>query len=421
MGVKQQVGQDGTSLPRADVLSHLWWGEGQEEIPLQWVTKPFYGGSLPRPLRPVFALRPAAENDLLIMASLEDEPTPSRRFVRRYRGRTSWLTVSPDTDRPVGWHVVDFQPDGQGGIHLLEFIGPGGRRPTNRVRHVDGSGATTWSRTGSVSPQVTDPTHLAGLFSQLQRPAGAPLWVIPRQTSAGMLALDPETGDIEAVPALDADISNLVITPDHKAIYARMIDTDGDARLMLATTDLTTSQTNRVSFPDAPLRDLAGRDSSGKLYARTIDGIIRLAPRWELRLRGAVLDPHTGRLTVAYGTDEPDRLLIADHQPGGAPDQIWPLYRRGLGSSFVTLIDIEPGPRFVFHVNGSARRAGRTVTFDEHGGLQPVDVTDDAYEQLRQRESRLDLIGIAITLDGCILAPLSGPDGHSVLRFRPPA
>jgi hypothetical protein len=417
---RQPIRVDEISLPRAEVISRLRWGEGREEVPLEWVTKPSFGGRTPRPLRPVFAFRPDADG-LLMMASLEDKPTPSRRFVRRHGGRANWLTVSADTDEPVRWYVLDFQPDGQDGIHLLEFIEPGDGRPMNRVRRVDGRGDTTWSRTGPAGPQGTDPAELGGLLSHLQRPTGGPLWVIPRKTSAGLLALDPKTGAAEAVPALDADFSNLVITPDDRAIYARTVEPEGDAPPMLATTDLTTGRTDFTSVPDVPLLDLAGRDNSGRIYARTADGITRLTPRWELRLHGAVLDPHTGRLTVAYGAGEPDRLLVADHQPSGAHDRTWPLHLRGLSSSSATLIDIEPGPRFVFHVDGSARQVGSLLTVDEHGAVQPTDATDDVYEELPRRESRVDLADTAITGDGGILAPLSDPYGHSVVRFQPPA
>ncbi|NMO55372.1 hypothetical protein HH310_29840 [Actinoplanes sp. TBRC 11911] len=397
------------------VVLSVGWGDGPEQVPERLVAMPSFGAGGTRRLRPVFALRAEPGEGMLVLADTQ-AGQGTRRFLRQHDGRSTWLDLSPDLDEIVGWRVVDFLPDGQGGLFLLELLEHGGGQWMNRVRHVDGAGDMIWSTTGPFDVQATDLTHLRGVITRLQKPAGGPLWVVPRATSAGLLALDPDTGWNLAIPRLDADIANLIITDRDQVLYARMIEADGERTMMLAETNLGTGETSFAPYPGEPLLDLVGNDDSGRTYARVDDGVIRLDPRWRVRLHGAVHDPSTGMSTVAYGTTEPNRLLITEHQRGGSPGPSWSLRLGQLGGASATLIGVEHGPRFVLHVGGSARLAGSLVTVDNRGISRTSDrVADD----LVAREHRLDLTQTVITPEGAVLAPLSSPHGFHVLRIQP--
>jgi len=424
VGVNEQVGAptrtDGVLLSRLTVALDLSWGEGPGSVPPRRVVLPSVGAPSARPLRPVFPLRPEPDGGLLVLADPQLD-AQARQFLRLHDGRTTWQTLSPEIDDIVRWQIVDFLPDGRGGIYLLEYLDRRNEQWINRVRHVDGDGTTTWFITGPFDPLATDVTTLRGMFARLQKPAGGALWVIPRATSAGMLALDPEHGWISATARLDADILNLLVTPAGEAVYGRMADVDGQFTPMLASTDLSSGRTRFARHDQVSLLDLAGLDGSGRLHARAEDGIIRLDPRWRLRLRGAVRDPGTGKPVVAYGTDQADRLLIVEHEPDGSPGRTWsPHPDQALGRS-ATLVDIEPGPRFVLQVDGSARVPGTLLTVDGDGVTRPVgNREDDLAEELVARENRLDLMQTVIAADGAVLVPLSSPRGYHVLSFQPP-
>jgi hypothetical protein len=314
-------------------------------------------------------------------------------------GRT--LVVRADTDA-VGRHVVDFQPDGDGGLHLLEFLEDRGGAWLNRLRHVDATGATTWSRQGALDFQRTDPRRLVGVYTRLHRTRES-LWLVPKATTAGLADIDPADGRTLAVVPLDADLANLVISAADQAIYALLVGSE----IVLATTDLRTGRTALGEPAPVPLLDLAGTDSEGRVYARTPSGVAVLDPAGtaiaELTLCGAVTEQE--RLFVAY--DGP----VVEYGATGAPEHTWSLPGTG-----AVLVAVQEGPRFVFHPGPESRLVTRAADG------RPVAELDDPEAVARELErvgSRMDLRLSAVTPDGAVLVPFSEPGGHRLLHLEP--
>jgi hypothetical protein len=169
------------------------------------------------------------------------------------------------------------------------------------------------------------------------------------------------------------------------------------------------------------LFDLVGMDDRGRIYVRSGSSVTRLFPFWRLTACGAVYDRESGNLAVAYGVDDPGRLVVAEYGPDSTCIEAWPLFVPEFGGRQVSLVDVVPGPGFVFHMNGSTRVAGTLVTVDRKGEIQASSAPDDDVAQdLVDCESRIDLTQAAVAPDGSVLVPLSDPNGYRVMRFHPP-
>jgi hypothetical protein len=378
-------------------------------------------------LRPVFPVRVGANGALAVLADTE-EGLETRRFLhQRVREPFRALEVSPDAAGLEGWRVVDFRPGPDGGVHLLEFLENAGGDWLNRLRHVNSAGATTWSRQGEVDFQNTAPDRLAGVYTGLHQGGDGRLWLVPKATTAGLAAIAPSDGRTLAVARLDADISNLVVSADDQAVYARMVERQGERALVLATTDLRTGRTTLGEPASVPLLDLAGTDARGRVYARTPGGVAVLDPAGRplgrLHPCGAVITPGTERLVTAYG-DRPDRLTLVEHDGSGAPGRTWSIPLDAvLGtreSGPVRLVSVQEGPRFVFHITGTEYLPGRLVTTTADGRpLAEEDDPDAVSRELARVESRIDLTQSAVTPDGAVLLPFSDPEGYRVLCLEP--
>jgi hypothetical protein len=365
----------------------------------------------------------------MVLATIGGDGNQDRRFLHHTGdGRVRPILVRLEAGRVAGWSVVDYRPAPDGGILLLELLHHGDsiQQWENRIRRITPDGTTMWRRTGAFDLHYTDPAHLIGTYTGLQHPSpDGPLWVIPRATTTGICALDTATGHVTAAPRLDVDVANLIITPTCHALYARMTQDPEHRSPALADTDLTTGHTTLTRpDPPAPLIDLAGLDHAGHLYARTRDGIARINPHWRTRLRGAVHDPNTATTTIAYGTDQPDQIVVAQHQPSpdadSSPTNTWNLPTAHLNATSITLIDIEPGPRFVLHLNGSLHTAGTITTITPEGTTVSITSShDETTEQLIARENRFDITQTIITPTGVIVTPLANHHGYYLIHLQP--
>jgi hypothetical protein len=424
--MKEQVG---VVVAQVGPVMSFGWGQEEEQVPGALVSLPSPSGLAPRPVRPVFAVRPGHAGELVILAGAHNADRARRFLHRTGDGRTRQLIADVDAERVTSWTVVDFRPAPDGGIFLLELLRRGDAPDewVNRVRRIDRSGTTTWQRTGAFDVHYTDPAHLIGAYSGLQHPAlGGLLWVIPRATTAGITALDPATAEPRAIHRLTVDAANLVITPAGHALYARMVENDGQRSQMLADTDLTTGHTILTQpDPPIPLIDLAGLDDAGHLYSRTGDGMARVTPHWRAHLHGAVYDPKTATTTIASASGRPDRLLITQHQPRRRPDtpsptRTWELPTGHLNARSITLIDLEPGPRFVLYLNGSPHTPKTITTLAPDGTIiSTTNPTKDNNTELTDRENRLDLTQTTITPNGAIVIPLANPHGYHLIHLQP--
>ncbi|MCW2903491.1 MAG: hypothetical protein JWO67_5756 [Streptosporangiaceae bacterium] len=421
----------GIDVQAARVVLSARWGDGPEDAPPGEVRALLPASPMdppPRPLRPIFRPRAGAGGELAVLADVDDD-LEDRRFLHRPAGRRARaLMVTADTTvRLAGWRVVDFHPDGEGGLHLLEFLDDADGGWLNRLRHVDAAGATTWSRQGKVDFHHTEPDGLVGVYTGLHRTGDGRLWLVPRATTAGLLAIDPATGRTLSAARLDADIANLVISASDEAIYARMVERHGRRVQVLARTDLKTGRTTLGEPATVPILDLAGVDHRGHVYSRTGDGIAALDPvgnpLWLLRPRGAVVVPDTGHVVIAYGGEAPDELLLVGHDRDGIPGPTWSLpleaVLEGRTTKAVSLVGVQDGPRFVLHVGGSAAIPGRLVVVDAEGRtLAHEDDPESVSRELERRESRIDVTQSVVTSDGAILIPLSDPEGYRILCFE---
>jgi hypothetical protein len=355
----------------------------------------------PRSGRPVFPPRIGADGTLAVLADAKADVQTSRFLIG---GRT--LTVGADAEA-AGRHVIDFQPDGDGGLHLLEFLEDTDGAWLNRLRHVDSTGATTWSRQGAMDFRDTDPLRLAGVYTRLHR-TPEKLWLVPKATTAGLAAIGPADGRTLAVAPLDVDIANLVVSATDQAIYARLIEDD----IVLATTDLRTGRTTAGGPASVPLLNLAGTDAQGQVYARTPSGVAVLDPAGntlgELALCGAVTEKE--RLIVAY-----DGLVLVAYDATGAPRRTWSLPGTGEDTR-AELVAVQEGPRFVFHIVPESR----LVTRAADGRLvAELDDPEAVARELERIESRTDLRLSAVTPDGAVLVPFTEPGGYRLLRLEP--
>ena len=409
----------------ATVIFTAAWGDGVTEVPLRPVPGPPLTGIrerlASRPLRPVFPVRAGLYGDLVVLADTEDD-LEKRRFLHRPpEGPTRLLQVGVDsTERLTGWRVMDFRPDSGGGLHLLEFLDAGENGWFNRLRHVTSAGVTTWSRQGSVDFRNTETGQLIGVYTTLQQTGDGRLWVVPRATTAGLAAIDPVDGTTLSITPLPEDIANLVVSPSGSAFYALMVERHGRRTVVLARTDLTNGRTTLGGTATVPLLDLCGADGQRRVHARTPDGIAGLDEAghllWRLRPRGAVIVPGTRRLIVAYAGETPEDVVVIEHDPDGTSGRRWAL--RLAGVEDVTLVDVEDGPRFVLHVDGSEQRPGRLIVVDPTGRTHAYDDDpDDVSAELVRRESRMDTALMAVTPDGAVLVPFSDPRGFGVVRF----
>lgn len=419
---------DEIAVRAARVVLAAGWGERSTDVPLRPVRRLSLSGrpepSPARSVRPVFPVRIGVDGALAVPAHTE-EGLETRRFLhQRVGGPVRALEVGSDAEDLTGWRVVDFSPDAGGGIHLLELLERAGGAWLNRLRHVNAGGVTTWSRQGAVDFQHTDPHHLVGVYTSLHQMSDGRLWVVPRATTAGLVAVEPADGRTLAVARLDADISNLVVSPADQAIYARMVQRGGERVLVLATTDLRTGRTTFGEPASVPLLDLAGTDSRGRVYARTPDGVAALDPAgrvlWRPRPCGVVAV--AAHLIVAYATD-PDRLTLVEYDADGVPRRTWPVplgFTREEGT--VRLVGVRDALGFVFHVTADLHRPGRLVTTAADG--HPLVEDDDpaaVSRDLAAVESRIDLTQAAVTPDGAVLLPFSDPGGYRILRLEPEA
>ncbi|MGY4644537.1 hypothetical protein [Cellulomonas sp. URHB0016] len=433
--------------PSPRLVTHLGWGSGERDLTLRDVGEPSLGDMLDSPsgraLRPLPPVRAGLDGSIVVL--LDEDPAQASRRVLVVDPRDGSSAVVVDVDGG-GSVVVDLAPDGEGGVHLLEFV-LGDTDATNRLRRIDAQGRTLWSRSGPVDHRTTDPEHLRGVFVRLQVATDA-LWVLPRATSAGLARLDPATARTVQVRPLPADVATPVVSASGVAYYALVEAGTGWPHPRLAATDLASGETSVVDCGEVPLLDLAGVDPDGRVYARTARGVLRLRPDGahdaDLRVAGVVVGPGGSPVTVAEPGGSPgapgptgvvhaggptgaasaanapgaaSTVRVTQHGADGARSWSVPVPDRT-----AVLVDVEPGPRFTFQVGGSRREPGQIMVLAEDGsGTGPSLTGDDAAAELFRTESRTDPATYQVAPDGTVLVTVTGPHGYSVLAWEPSA
>ncbi len=408
------------------VVARLSWGAGELDVPRRDVAEPALGNRADsrggRPLRPLPRLRPDRSARLTVL--VDDDPAVALRFVVIDRVGTRSLLLDSAPPPPGGRAVVDFVPDGSGGVFLLEFVL--NSEPTNQLRYIDSSGRTLWSRTGPVDHRNSDPAGLRGVFLSLHLTDEGGLWLVPRLTSSGLAEFDSATGDLVGTRSMDLDVANPIVSAQGRAYYGRMADADSGHRYpLLAVLDLSSGQTSYVDYGPVPLLHLAGVDRQGRVLARTRDGVRCLYPdgttRTLLRVAGVVVAPANGPVIIADPMN-PETRTVAVSEFGAEGRRRWlvPIDTTAATGEHV-LVAVDEGPVFVFQADGSEREPGQLLFLDAQGSQTRPSLTgDQAAAELDRRESRTDPAQFVVDDRGAVYLPVSDPHGYSVLCWAPP-
>lgn len=287
------------------------WGDSGQEIPhsayeVAPISGMFTYGAR-RLVRPLYGIRiDRSGNGYIIFDIPQGADLPTRQatvMVFNQAGQISnRYLLSLNAENFVSWQIVDFCPDHQGGVCLLELLETEQRKFLYRIRRCGVHGNTLWEKYGAPNLQTLDFQHLQGKFQTLIVPDRNALFLPARYPQQGIAHFDLTTGEMLSVYQLDELYDRLTMDHAHRVYYNLLLDDTAGSRYVLIRFDLHSRSREVIESEVQDLHNLAGADDNGMIYPRIHDGISRLGVngqlQWQLSVHGIVVRSEDGHIYI---------------------------------------------------------------------------------------------------------------------------
>ncbi|AFZ25549.1 hypothetical protein Cylst_3399 [Cylindrospermum stagnale PCC 7417] len=197
------------------------WGNDIKSIPQRpYENMPLSGKFITksrRMIRPVYSIRLDKNKNLYILFEVPQETEPDERKYRvmRFNSQGNFidqLDLSVNANSIDRWDIVDFYPDHQNGIYLLEILETNQHKLSHRLRRINSQGKDIWVKQGELNYQKLDFPSFAGKFESLIAPDENSLYLPVRSPKQGLASFDVATGEILAVYNWDEPSDKLTIS-----------------------------------------------------------------------------------------------------------------------------------------------------------------------------------------------------------------
>ena len=437
-------------------VQSLPWGNAAGAIPLRTFRRHLSCGrdDLPpsRLERPLFGVRVDNSCRTCALVPLSESATTGyayRAVVSDDEGHpaTTWEipggAFEGDESRANGVGLVDFQPDHDGGIYLLEIAETGTRELLHRLRRVGKDGRTQWTRTTPLDYAHLDPERLAGKLERLAAPASDILWLPVCSPADAIIRLDPATGrtcgsllggENGIVPFIAATGNSYYVTlttngaQRQSAVVRRL--RDGGARSI-------------IPIEDTFLQEILAVDAQERIFAQTSAGVARIATtgrlEWALDIHGLVRRPQDGALFLHSGTGaSAGTLHFTVERSAASGDNLGRLALLAPDTTFdpdggsPRLVHVDADNRYYLYGGEHSDRGGTLAVFSPAGELiearslaqpapgdseRPFALVDELLYPMESRAVAAD--SYAVDRLGRLYIPVSDPSGFHVVRLTP--
>lgn len=440
----------------AVTVQSLPWGDATGAIPLRPFKRQLPCGrdDLPpgRLERPLFGIR--VDNSCRTYAVIPlSESAPSGRAYRvvvsddEGHPAATWDmpcgAIEGDESRANSVGLVDFLPDHDGGIYLLEIAETGSRELLHRLRRVGPEGRTHWTRTTPLDYAHLDPERLAGKLERLAAPASDILWLPVCSPTDAIIRLDPATGRT-CGSSLGGENGVIPFISATGASYYGALPTNGPLRQSAVIRRLRDGEARSIiPVKDTFLQEILAVDAQERIFAQTSAGIARIATtgrlEWTLDIHGLVRRPQDGTLFLHIGTSaSASTLHFTVERFAASGDNLGWLTLLAPDTTFDAdggsprLVHVDANNRYYLYGGESFDRGGTLAVFSPAGELietrslaqpapddseHPFALVDELLYPMESRAATAD--SYAVDHLGRLYIPVSDPSGFHVVRLTP--
>ncbi|MEQ8386720.1 MAG: hypothetical protein RH949_30635 [Coleofasciculus sp. A1-SPW-01] len=434
-----------------NLIISIPWGNQEHSIPHTAYEKVslsgMFTGQSKRKIRPVYPIRLDQDENLYLIFDSPQGAAPSERKYRLMRfnnqgNLTDEFDINLNADSIERWQILDFHPDHQGGVYLLEVLGTTQHQLFHRLRRVNSQSQEIWSKKEILNYRDLDFYKLAGKLEYLIAPDRDSLYLPTRYPKQGLASFDVNTGDIISANQWNESASKLTITSSHEVYYSRILDDASRKRHVLIRQNLSNGNREVIESEIQYLHDLAGVDAEGKIYPRIHNGIARLSDQgkleWQQSIYGIVVRSEDQHIFICSRADRVENTVILEvEQYDSSGNKIkkftfqLPEQQLQVKGDLPRLISVDQKSRFYFYGGETDHQAGTLFVFsseDQLPKIQSLAETDPegfplfnkVNQELLQIESQVGSPNMfEIDSLGHVYIPLSDPQGFKVIRLQP--
>jgi hypothetical protein len=432
------------------LLISVPWDDNSQGIPYTPYEKASLSGMFihgaSRLVRPLFGIRIDRDGNGYIAFDVPQMAEPSLRkfriFVFDKEGRISnSFDLRLDAPNISLWQIIDFRPDHEGGIFLLELLETKQGKLLYRLRRSDGQAKILWEKFGSLSLKSLDFQSLQGRFEEIITPDRYSLFLPARYPQQGLAQFDIVTGELCSLYVFDELYDKLTMDHACRVYYSLLLSDASRARHVLVRFDIYKKSREVIESEVQYLHNLAGVDDAGRIYPRIHSGIARLAPngrlQWQLNISSIVVRSEDRHIFICNSAEVKGNAAVftVDHfdEHGKEIEQLtFSLTTQDLptnGEPF-RLVYVTRAPLYYFYAGETDHQGGTMFVFDGDGSLQKRmhlegnDENNDGFKMVNDYllpiESRTGSPNtFEIDGSGSIYIPLSDPEGFTVIRLTP--
>ncbi len=427
------------------------WGSDAGSIPhIAYETVSLSGMVMPaskRRIRPLYAIRLDQQRNLHVLFDVPQGAAPAERQYRLMRfdnqgNFINQLDISIEAQNIRMWHIVDFQPDHQDGLYLLEVLETNQGEMVHRLRRLNPLGDELWTRTAPLNYRELDFENLAGKFEYLIVPDQDTLFLPTRYPEQGLGRFDVSTGKLISVHKWDGPSTRITAGLPNEVYYSGFVDDALGQRYVLVRQNVISGYRSIIESEIQALQDLAGVDAFGNIYPRIFEGIARLSAtgelEWQGHVYGVVARADDNHLFVGSRVDREETTinLEVEHydNSGNKLETLHfelPREQLPIPEDIPRLVAVDSKSMFYLHTGETDRQGGTMFVFTSEGHLQtilPLNETDSSgqplFDKVNQHllpiESRVGSPSMfEVDQLGNVYIPLSDPEGFKVVRLQP--
>ncbi len=349
--------------------------------------------------------------------------------------------INLDRNNIGRWQIIDFRPDHQGGIYLLEVLETNQQELFHRLRRVDSQGHEIWSKKAPLNYQDLDFDNLAGKFEYLIAPDRNSLYLPTRYPQQGLASFNVSNGEIDSVYKWEESPSQLTITSSQEVYYSHFLDEAAGERIILVKRNLINDHRDIIECDIQFLHNLAGIDAEGNIYPRLDSEIARLSAQgkleWKQDIDGLVVRKEDRHIFIGSKAEIIDNMVIleVDHYDtsGNKLQKITfqiPKQQLQFQEVIPRLISVDIESNFYFYTGEKNNQAGTLLIYNSEEKLQKFQSLNEIDEQgfplfdkvnqeILPIESQVAASNMfEIDRLGYIYIPLSDPEGFKVIRLQ---
>lgn len=429
------------------------WGQGAKSIPPVEYEKVSLSGRFitesKRMMRPVYAIRIDQDGNLYFLYETTQEKKSSMQKYRLMSFNNQGDSINQfdfivNAQNVGTWRILDFSPDHQNGVYLLEFLETQDGTLTYRLRRLNQQGLELWVRSGSLNHKAVDFSHFEGKFEYLIVPDKNALYLPARYPQRGLAGFDVSTGKMLSVYDWDEPSDKLTMGPSGEIYYSRLLDDVSGKRHALIKRELIKGKREVIESEIQFLHDLAGVDADGAIYPRIHDGISRLSStgqvEWKQHIHGLVVRADDEHVFICSRAEVVDNnvVLEVDHYDTSRTTKqtlIFQMPEKHLSDkgdfNLPRLVNVDTKSLFYFHAGETDYQGGTLFTFTVKGQLQSIlslnesdaggqPVFDKVNQHLLPIETRVGSPSMfEVDQFGNVYIPLSDSKGFKVIRLQP--